>query len=69
MAECRKCNATITPVTTVDGVIPLDVHESATGEDRYVITDFETQPWTAERLDPLTSVSGHTDHRKTCPLA
>lgn len=69
MAECPRCHAPVTAAQVDGKVIPLDNHESAIGRYRFIITDFETEPWTAESIDPSTAVLAYTDHRKTCLLS
>lgn len=74
MADC-KCGASVAFVQVSgprvdDGeeplVIPLESFDTPAGE-RYVIVDYATDPWTAEKVDQNSTRVGHADHRRTCP--
>lgn len=69
MAECPRCHGTVTAVQVDGKVLPLDNYETVAGENRYVIIDFSTEPWTADPIDPTTAVYGYTDHRMTCQVS
>lgn len=66
MSQC-KCGATVTFVQAEVERLPLETFGTTMGE-RWVVTDFTTEPWTAIKLDPTSPVEGHPDHRVACPF-
>lgn len=66
MARCPGCGVTVTFVQVDGAVLPVEVWATTMGP-RVVVEDYDTEPWTASRLDPTSAYEGHSDHRETCP--
>jgi hypothetical protein len=66
MARCRGCGADVTFVQVDGDIVPVEVWGTTMGP-RFLIEDFDTEPWTASRLDPTSAFEGHSDHRGACP--
>lgn len=67
MADC-KCGAPVTYARTDDNDMPIPLESfSVSAGERYVVVDYSSSPWVAERLDPFSLAEGHPDHRTSCP--